>query len=108
MSKPVKMEFGPYVATIDNNVGCWIVTLNGLLVGDFSVLLPNHQTMFKEYVSNAEYLFRRKNGFGNIPTKRVPIPVPPMYSKDEDLVFSVPTQEVFDCELKVTMEDTQS
>lgn len=105
MSKIIKMKFGFYEATPDDATGSWVVTNNSLSVGFFSNLFGSMtpEESFMDYIHMAEEKFIRANGFGTLKTKRVPSPVPLVYSSDEETI-NIPTRIVFDHELEVTRE----
>lgn len=109
MSKIIKMRFGFYEATYEDATGSWVVTNNSLSVGYFSKLFgaKTQEEAFMDYIQMAEEKFIRANGFGTLKTKRVPSPVPLVYSSDEEVVFNVPTRVVFDHELEVFTEGDQ-
>lgn len=107
MSKIIKMKFGFYEATPDDATGSWVVTNNSLSVGFFSNLFGsmNPEESFMDYIQMAEEKFIRANGFGTLPTKRVSVSCPIVYSSDEEVIINIPqTREVYDCKLEVTRE----
>lgn len=109
MSRIIKMRFGPYEATQDDATFSWVVTNNSLSVGHFSKLFGamTDEEAFMDYVRMAEEKFIRANGWGTLKTKRVPLPVPLVYSSDEELTINIPTKVVFDHELEVVTEGGQ-
>mgnify|MGYP006921347774 CR=1 FL=1 len=108
MSKIVKMKFGPYEARLDETQAVFLITHEGGYYGWFVWLGGPPEPLFKEYIIKAERRFEKTVGKGTIPTKRVPIPMPPSYATG--LVIpgvSITTKEVFDCELETVTEGGQ-